>query len=448
MNPDSPKNKAPHRGIVRFLLLIWTNFDTILSIGLSVLAAWFATFGGKPEYAVGATATALGIVAFGTLKDRAARDQIFTQLRDVEAVVRRLLDKTVADDFFSRKSSERDLIIKADKELVLVQETGRLIAETCRQELLAFVRRGGRLRWVAVADSNYIAGFMAFRNANLITPDLMIDRMQSGLRMIEILANEAGDFASNIEVRFFPYPVDITVVIRDPRHISLKDREALVRLQGFQVTFDDKLDFALNAYDSRTVYDLYLKQVENIWRLSSKCLFLTGEPGVGKSTLLEKAVCEIRNRSSWFEVVGFFTREIRNGSERIGFETVTVDGQHIGQLALKTESGTYELNSATMKELVLPAIDKGLAHRRALLIVDEIGPIQLQNPEFQRLMRIAMEDTSLSILGIVAAKGHSFLGYIHHHIRSRLISVTEINRDSLLEQIIEEFVPRQAGPDD
>jgi nucleoside-triphosphatase THEP1 len=445
MNIEAQNTMTPRRWPIRAFLFVWINFDTILSIALSIIAAWFATFGGKAEYAVGATATALGILAFGALRDRVTRDQIGVQLSDVKSVLKRLLEKTGADDFFSRKSSERELIVKAEKELILVQETGRLIAETCRQELLSFLRRGGHLRWIAVDHDELIADLMALRNANLIKTELMVERMRSGVKMIEVLASEARGSASNIEVRFFPYPVDITAVLRDPRHGNFKDRQALIRLQGFQVTYDDKLDFLLNAYDSRFVYDLYLRQVESIWHSSSKCLFLTGEPRIGKSTLMEKVIDELRKHSD-IEVTGFLTRDIRNGdSERVGFETVTVDGRRRGQLAVKLGSGSYELNSQTMEEVVLPTLKEGISLPRGLLVIDEIGPIQLKNPEFQKLIGVAMEKTSISIFGIVAAAGHPFLEHIHHHIRSKVVHVTAANRDSLVDQIVGEFAPRWAA---
>ena len=259
--------------------------------------------------------------------------------------------------------------------------------------------------------------------------------------MIEVLAREAGPHASHLEIRFFPYPVDITAVVGDPSHEDFRRRRALVRLQGYQVNFDDKLDFQLNAHDSRLVFQLYLQQIENIWHSSTKCIFLTGEPRIGKSTLLEKVVSRIRDHG--VATVGFITRDIRNQlSARTGFETITVDGSKKGLLATKMESGSYELNEGTMSDVIIPSILEGLDRKGIVLVIDEVGPIQLKNTEFKNLIGLAIENRSISILGIVAAEDLPFLEKIRQHIRSRVIEVTAENRQSLEEGLANEFIPR------
>ena len=114
----------PKTWFLRVLSRLWDHFDSILTIAISVIAAWWSTFGGKQAYAVAATALALGVLAIGAIKDRVLRERMDKQLDNVGSIVGRLLKKIVADDFFARKTNEHDLIVAADKELVLVQETG------------------------------------------------------------------------------------------------------------------------------------------------------------------------------------------------------------------------------------------------------------------------------------------------------------------------------------
>ncbi|CDQ66315.1 unnamed protein product [Oncorhynchus mykiss] len=56
-----------------------------------------------------------------------------------------------------------------------------------------------------------------------------------------------------------------------------------------------------------------------------KHVFLTGPPGVGKTTLVQKA-CDVIV-SSGVSVEGFYTQEVREGRRRVGFDVVTVTGQ-------------------------------------------------------------------------------------------------------------------------
>lgn len=429
--------------IIKLVSYIIDNIDTFLSIALAIVAATVSTFGGKLEIVIAATAGVLTILSIGVLRDRSAREQMIKEMRNIHFDVKQLGGHPSADDLFSRKSSEQDVIIQAESEIILIQETGRLIAETNRREIVNFLKKGGRIRWVSVLDSSPIHDLMAFRNANLITPQLMAGRMKSGTEMIEILANEAKAYSSQLEVRFFPYPVDITAVFKDPLHMDKRKREALIRLQGFRVTYDDKIDFIVNAHNSKETYELFYQQMENIWQASTKCLFLTGKPSIGKSTLLEK-VMNIFHQSTDLKIVGFITRDIRNDTgDRIGFETSTLDNKRTGQLATKNGDGTYELNHETMNTVIIPTLLEGI-ESADLLVIDEIGPIQLQNVEFKKTIDLILEKRDLSVIGIVALQGHPYLSRIHQHYRTGLFEVTEANREQLVTKISAEFLPRRA----
>ena len=60
-----------------------------------------------------------------------------------------------------------------------------------------------------------------------------------------------------------------------------------------------------------------------------KNVLFTGPPGCGKSTLIEKIIKRSRSPKT-----GFFTREIREKGQRVGFSIRTLDGKH-GVLAHK-----------------------------------------------------------------------------------------------------------------
>lgn len=290
---------------------------------------------------------------------------------------------------------------------------------------------------MCVLDDHVLPEMMSYRNANLLNPSLMAGRMKDGIEMIKVLAYEAQEYSSQLEVRFFPYPTDITAAFIDPSHKDNSKKRALVRLQGFRVTFDDKIDFLINWRDSPDIYNLYIQQMNNIWLSSSKCLFLTGVPGIGKSTLLSKVVDIIPQTS--LKVIGLKTKDIRNNQDqRVAFETYSLDMKLQGELARKNKHGDYILNSETMERVILPTLERGV-EEADLLILDEVGPIQLQDPRFQALIDRALEKRSLSILGIVAKQGHPYLSQLARYYRTRLIDVDSNNRDHLATQIASEF---------
>jgi nucleoside-triphosphatase len=414
------------------------NLEVILSIVLAIIAAAVSMFGSNQQLAIAATAGVLTVLSIGVLRDRHSREKTTRTLESMGLQLSTLASRPAADLFFSRKTGEQSVIRAAEDELLLVQETGRLIAETCRQDIVNLLRKGGKVRWICVLDTEEMAQLLAFRNANLRSTTWMNERMQSGTQMIEVLAKEAQTSAERLEVRFLPYPTGITAVMRDPLHVDKRKREALIRLQGFRVTFDDKVDFLLDAVGSREVFELYHSQLQEMWKASTKCLFLTGRPGVGKSTLLEKVVRslppDLQRRTR-----GFITKDLRDEQgRRVGFQTTTLVSGKDGKLASKNSDGSYILHEPTMTEIILPALAEDLADTE-LMVIDEIGPIQLQNKEFQHAIERLLSNRSLNIIGILAVEGHPYLSKIRQHYRTGIVEVTEANRDQLIGTVLSEF---------
>lgn len=54
-------------------------------------------------------------------------------------------------------------------------------------------------------------------------------------------------------------------------------------------------------------------------------LFVTGQPGAGKSTLIQRVLQQLQLPAH--SATGFYTEEVRSGGERQGFDVVTLDGQ-------------------------------------------------------------------------------------------------------------------------
>jgi nucleoside-triphosphatase len=54
-------------------------------------------------------------------------------------------------------------------------------------------------------------------------------------------------------------------------------------------------------------------------------LFVTGQPGVGKSTLIQRVLEQLQLPAQ--SATGFYTEEVRSDGERKGFDVVTLGGQ-------------------------------------------------------------------------------------------------------------------------
>ncbi|XP_036211039.1 cancer-related nucleoside-triphosphatase isoform X6 [Myotis myotis] len=99
-------------------------------------------------------------------------------------------------------------------------------------------------------------------------------------------------------------------------------------------------------------------------------VFLTGPPGVGKTTLIQKASEVLK--SSGVPVDGFYTQEVRQGGRRIGFDVVTLSGLRgpLSRVGAGPPPGTrecrvgqYVVDLASFEQLALPVLDVPAAAR-------------------------------------------------------------------------------------
>ena len=85
-------------------------------------------------------------------------------------------------------------------------------------------------------------------------------------------------------------------------------------------------------------------------------LFLTGTPGVGKTTLTRSVLKRLKE----VRCAGFYTEEKRHKGQRIGFKIITLDGQEgtLASIGRKEPTvGRYSIHIAEFEELILPQLD-------------------------------------------------------------------------------------------
>jgi nucleoside-triphosphatase len=161
-------------------------------------------------------------------------------------------------------------------------------------------------------------------------------------------------------------------------------------------------------------------------------LFLTGVPGVGKTTLIRAVAKQLDG----ITCAGFYTEETRKGGERTGFRIVTLDGRE-GILATlgrqKPTVGKYSVHVEEFEKLVLPELDPAKTPAD-LYVIDEIGKMELLSRQFRKAI-IELLAQSTNLLATISKKGDGFVDQIKRRRDLEVIEVTQKNRDDLPEEL-------------
>ena len=168
-------------------------------------------------------------------------------------------------------------------------------------------------------------------------------------------------------------------------------------------------------------------------------VFLTGIPGIGKSTVVRKVVQRIQQDD--VKVGGMTTADLRSGSVRIGFEIRNLMTGEAGVLAHVSQAtgpriGKYRVKNEDLDRIGAEAIISAIEHAD-LIAIDEVGPMELTSRRFKDAVQAAL------------ASGKSLLGTVHRNAQDPLvqairidpaievIEVTNENRDSLPKVLLE-----------
>jgi nucleoside-triphosphatase len=167
-------------------------------------------------------------------------------------------------------------------------------------------------------------------------------------------------------------------------------------------------------------------------RLVTEKILLTGRPGCGKTTLIKQVVNELPRGAG-----GFYTEEIRDGGTRAGFKIVTLDGEEavFAHVDFKTRSrvGKYGLNLSALERIGVDAIRQAI-HARRLVVIDEIGPMEIRSPIFRDAVNEAL-NSKVPVLATIFARSLRFTDAIKSRSDARLIEVRADNRERLVSEL-------------
>jgi nucleoside-triphosphatase len=176
--------------------------------------------------------------------------------------------------------------------------------------------------------------------------------------------------------------------------------------------------------------------------LRERVLLLTGNPGVGKTTLFLKVVDELERLG--FSVGGMVSREVREAGFRVGFVVCDLTGGTKGWLAHVNHMdgpkvGKYTVNLQDLEGVGVKAIFDATKDCQVVAI-DEIGPMELHSKKFLEAVLQAISSDKTVIAVIHQKTRHHLVTEIKSRPDAKIFTVTEENRNILAQAIINHIV--------
>ena len=172
-------------------------------------------------------------------------------------------------------------------------------------------------------------------------------------------------------------------------------------------------------------------------KFGMKNILITGNPGVGKTTIIKKLAENLHPIAG-----GFLTEEIRERGTRVGFAIKDVHSGRQGILShIKTKSrfrvGKYGVNVEEFESVGVKALEDALV-REGVVIIDEIGKMELFSDLFRQML-VRVFESPHPVIATIRKKKNPFVATLKNRPDTIVFEVTTHNRDALTGEIVKMF---------
>ncbi|WP_036709486.1 nucleoside-triphosphatase [Paenibacillus pinihumi] len=171
---------------------------------------------------------------------------------------------------------------------------------------------------------------------------------------------------------------------------------------------------------------------------SKHVFLLTGEPRIGKSTMIKNLIYDIGSN----HFVGFYTEEIPGASDRAGFRCVSIQGEgvelaHVDSTST-TRIGRYGVHIEAFETFALKALQSAVGSRK-IIVIDEIGFMQMLSDSFQKKVQEIIAGHNV-VVGTVPLNSHPAIDKLKHSQKVKLIEIDAFNRDRMSEILVTDIL--------
>ena len=173
-------------------------------------------------------------------------------------------------------------------------------------------------------------------------------------------------------------------------------------------------------------------------------LLLTAKPRTGKSTAIQKIV----NMLGKDNCGGFYTEEIREDGERVGFRICTLSGKtgilsHVN-IESNDRISRYGVDIETFEKLCISELENAITDDKVkYIVIDEIGPMQLFSHKYKNLL-IQLLDCKKTVIGTIFMNSYDWLDDFKKKEHVELIEITLENRDEIPIQLVQRITKENA----
>jgi len=164
-----------------------------------------------------------------------------------------------------------------------------------------------------------------------------------------------------------------------------------------------------------------------------KVLLLTGKPGTGKTAIIKEAIAKTKLKAG-----GFYTEEIRVDGIRQGFRIISLDGREAILAHINISSpyhiSKYKIDIESLNKVGVPAIHRA-SKECDLVVIDEIGKMELLSPQFREAMLQAINNGK-KVLGTIMLNSQPLVDEIKCHPEVKVLLVINSNRNQVLKEIM------------
>ena len=171
-------------------------------------------------------------------------------------------------------------------------------------------------------------------------------------------------------------------------------------------------------------------------------LFLTGEPGSGKTTTVRKTAGLLAQRG--VGVGGMLTGEIREGGIRVGFsleDLVTHEKGTLARVGLQEgpRVGKYRVNLYDIERIGVSAIERAVRDSE-VVVADELGPMELFSTPFIQAVEKCLASQKHFLGTIHKRASHPLTSSIRSNSKFIILEITPQNRDRMPTEIAQRIV--------